>query len=191
VSEYTSALAINVRRMRDARALSLGQLAERSGVAKATLFKIERQRTNPTLETLAALAEAFSVDVGELIATDIGPQVEVVRAGEGFDISDDGSVGRVLKSQLAGSTLVEIHDTTFKAGHSEISISHGAGAREHVLVRKGRLQAGPVGSQVELGAGDYATYPADCPHRWTVLGKTDARVWIVHTFPRPAADIRR
>jgi transcriptional regulator with XRE-family HTH domain len=187
VPEYITALAMNVRRLRDAHGLSLGQLAERSGIGKATLFKIERQRTNPTLDTLASLADAFSVEIEDLIASDGGPTVEVVRAGEGLDISDDASVGRVLKSMLAGSILIEIHDTKFKAGHSEMSISHGAGAREHVLVRKGRILLGPVGAQVEVGPGDYATYMADRPHRWTIVGKTDAHVWIVHTFPRAHA----
>ncbi|HTX07415.1 MAG TPA: XRE family transcriptional regulator [Solirubrobacteraceae bacterium] len=187
--DHVAALAVNLRRLREAHHLSLGQLAERSGIAKATLIKIERERTNPTLDTLAALAGVFSVEIGDLITNVRGPQVEVVRAGDGLDVSDDAGIGRILKRHLAGSTLVEIHDTRFKAGRSEISISHGAGAREHVLVRKGRIRVGPVDAQVDLGPGDYATYAADRPHRWTVTGRSDALVWIVHTSPWPAAAV--
>ena len=186
---YIAALALNVRRLREAHHLSLGQLAERSGIAKATLIKIERERTNPTLDTLAALAGVFSLEIADLIANERGPQVEVVRAGEGLDVSDDAGIGRIVKRKLAGSTMVEIHDTRFRAGHSEVSISHGAGAREHVLVRKGRVRVGPLDAQVELGPGDYATYLADRPHRWTVIGRSDAHVWIIHTSPRPAAEL--
>jgi len=186
--DHIAALALNVRRLREAHQLSLGQVAERSGIAKATLIKIERERTNPTLGTLTALAGVFSVEIADLIADERGPQVEVVRAGDGMDVSDDAGIGRILKRKLTGSTIVEIHDTRFRAGRSEISISHGAGAREHVLVRKGRVRVGPVDAQVELGPGDYATYVADRPHRWTVIGRSDALVWIVHTSPRPAAE---
>ena len=46
------ALSANVRRLRESHGLSLAALARRTGVAKATLFKIEARRTNPTLETL-------------------------------------------------------------------------------------------------------------------------------------------
>ena len=34
------------------------------------------------------------------------------------------------------------------------------------------------------GAGDYATYACDRPHRWGNSGSEDAVIWVVHTFPR-------
>ena len=55
---------------------------------------------------------------------------------------------------------------------------------EHVLVRAGRAIVGPVGHEVELGPGDYATYGSDRPHRWGNAGDVDAMIWVVHTFPR-------
>lgn len=184
MDEHLVALASNIRRMREVHGLNLGQLARRAGIAPATLFKIERKRTNPTLETLVALSEALSVSVPDLIAMSDEPTVDVVRADTGEDISDSATSVRILKSVLVGSTLVEFHDFTLQAGHSEVSIAHGAGAVEHVLVRSGRLTVGPVGFEAELGPGDYATYPSDSTHRWSSIGKRDARVWIVHTFPR-------
>ena len=179
-----SALAVNVQRLRESHGLSLGQLAERSGIAKATLYKVEREQTNPTLETLVAIANTFSVEVSELISPLSRPSVEVFHMDGGEDISDDVSAGFVLKSQAINSGIIEIHIQTFRHGHSETSISHGLGTREHVFVRSGQLRLGPVGEEVEVSAGDYATYAADHPHRWTVTGSSDAQVWIVHTFPR-------
>ena len=67
MTEHLSALAANVKRLRESHGLSLAQLADRTGVAKATLFKIESQRTNPTLSTLTSLSTAFSVPVAQLI----------------------------------------------------------------------------------------------------------------------------
>ncbi|WP_203337588.1 helix-turn-helix domain-containing protein [Nocardioides limicola] len=177
------ALSANVRRLRELHGLSLAQLSERSGIAKATLFKVERGRTNPTLETLVGIAETFHVPVTELLTAAERTSIEVVRSGEGQDISDDASTGFILRTQEVGAGSLQIHDQTFKAGRSEVSASHGAGAREHVLVRKGRIRVGPVDDEVELSAGDYATYAADVPHRWCAVGR-DASVWIVHTFPR-------
>jgi len=71
-----------------ATGLSLQQLADRVGVAKTTLFKIESGRSNPTLETMIALGEFFSVSIADLLGGDATPAIEVVRAGtEGVDIS--------------------------------------------------------------------------------------------------------
>lgn len=186
MGSHLEVLSENVRRLRESHGLSLSQLSERSGVAKATLFKVERGRTNPTLDTIVAIAETFDVPVTSLISTPPRADVEVLRAGEGQDISDDSSNGQVLRSQVIGAGSLEIHSQTFFDGRSETSASHGAGAREHVMVRSGQIRVGPVGQEEVLSTGDYATYPADRTHRWQAVDG-DASVWIVHTFPRAAA----
>ena len=66
-SEIQLLLAANLRRMRIARHLSLSGLAREMGVSKATLSGIESGRSNPTVETLAGLAHALGVSIGELL----------------------------------------------------------------------------------------------------------------------------
>ncbi|HEY5856968.1 MAG TPA: XRE family transcriptional regulator [Aldersonia sp.] len=186
MSDHIDALAANVRHLRETHGLSLSQLGERSGVAKATLFKVERGRTNPTLETMVAIADTFGVAVQDLIKVADRATVDVVRPGEGQNISDDASIGYILRKQVIGAGTLEVHAQVFRDGKSEVSASHGAGAREHVLVRCGSIQVGPVGQEVVVEEGDYVTYPADRPHRWQAVGG-DASLWIVHTFPRAAS----
>lgn len=56
--------------MRDERekaGLSLAQLAEVSGLTKAYLVRVENQGANPTLEALAAIADALDVTIAHLI----------------------------------------------------------------------------------------------------------------------------
>jgi len=180
------ALAGSVRRLREGRGLSLQQLADRAGIAKTTLFKIESGRGNPTLDTLLALADCLAVGVAELIGGDDGePVVDVVRAGSGgVDISGTAVGAVLLRSMMIGSTLVEVVEAAIHPGLFETAVSHGAGAREHVFVRSGRAVVGPVGHEVELGPGDYATYASDRPHHWGNTGTKDAQIWVVHTFPR-------
>jgi transcriptional regulator with XRE-family HTH domain len=185
LSERLAALAANVRRLRESHGLSLAQVADRTGLTKATLFRIEARQTNPTLETLLALADAFSVSITDLLVLPERSGIEVVRAGSGVVLTDSAVESRLVKSMLVGSTLVEFYDNALRPGQHEVSMSHGPGAREHVLVRSGRVSVGPIETQVQLGPGDYATYPSDRPHRWAGLGSRAARVWVVHTFPRP------
>lgn len=182
MTDHIDALADNLRQLRDAHGLSLAQLGERSGVAKATLFKIEQGRTNPTVDTLASIAATFDVPITDLLRAPTRSTVEVVRSGTGEVIADDASSSVILRNQVAGAGTMELSEIRFHAERSVVSAGHGAGAREHVLVRSGRISLGPDGEMVELEEGDYATYPAAAAHRWRALGG-DAVVWVFHMFP--------
>ena len=88
-----------------------------------------------------------------------------------------------MRNQVIGSGTLEIHHQIFYADMNETSPSHGPGAREHVIVLRGSIRVGPVGEEILLEAGDYATYLANRTHRWQT-GADEAEVWILHTFPR-------
>lgn len=182
MNPLVEALAQRVRQLREAHGLSLSQLSERSGIAKATLFKIERGRTNPTLETLQSIAETFDVTVQHLLDVASSSEVEVVPAGEGLDITDDASIGRVIRKQVIGAGSLEIHHQTFLVGKRVTSPPHGAGSREHVYVLDGTIIVGPVGHERQIEKGDYAAYPCHLPHHWEAVDG-EATVLIVHTFP--------
>lgn len=184
MSGQLEALADNIRQLRATHGLSLSQLGERSGIAKATLFKIEQARTNPTLDTLTSIARTFDVKVTDLLTMAPKPVLDVVHPGEGRELTDDASVGEVLRSQVVGAGTLEIHRQVFLPGRTLVSASHGEGTREHVLVHSGAIELGPVGHEVRVETGDYVTYLADSPHRWAAVGG-EAHVWIVHTYPRP------
>ncbi len=184
MDELAARVGANVRFLRAGSGLSLGQLAARSGVAKSTLSQIEAGTTNPTLATLEALAGALSVDVRELLASIVADAVVTVRRGSGADVSGESSVGELMQSATVGPSVVEFHRLRLEAGTHEASPSHGAGAREHVLVESGSLEAGPVDARVVLGAGDYASYPGDRLHRFEAVGEEAASYWIVATYPR-------
>lgn len=62
-------LAARVRELRKARALTLEQLAEHSGVSRSMISLIERQETSPTAAVLNKLADALGVSLPALFAT--------------------------------------------------------------------------------------------------------------------------
>lgn len=63
-----SAIADNIKRLRDEHALSQRALAEKSSVVYDTLIKIESgANTNPTIETIKKIAQALEVGVDDLI----------------------------------------------------------------------------------------------------------------------------
>ncbi len=150
-----AALARNLRRLRVARRWSLADLAAATGMGKATLSAIENGRANPTVGTLAGLATALDVDVVALLEGTPADQVTVVRSsGDGAGIERVGAVG----------TDGEIERAAFGPGAEVELPARSTGSRAHVLVTRGTLIAGPAERIVELGSGDYMSFPADRPH---------------------------
>jgi XRE family transcriptional regulator, master regulator for biofilm formation len=61
-------LGTRIRELRELREASLTQLAERAGIAKSYLAKVERGEVdNPGLKTLSAIAQALEITVADLI----------------------------------------------------------------------------------------------------------------------------
>jgi transcriptional regulator with XRE-family HTH domain len=142
-------LATNLRRLRIARRLSLSELARATGMSKATLSSVESGRSNPTVETLAALSSALRVTLGELLEEPPLGEIRVIRAGR-LDRLDEACV--VLSERAWGPHHVEEGEPA------------AAGTRAGVYVLEGKLIAGPVERVTELGAGDYTSFPIDVPH---------------------------
>jgi transcriptional regulator with XRE-family HTH domain len=86
------AIARNVRQLRQQHSLSVGDMAERIGISKAMLSKIENAQTSCSLATLARLASGLDVPVTSLLrgADDERP-ASFVKAGQGSPIVRNGS----------------------------------------------------------------------------------------------------
>jgi transcriptional regulator with XRE-family HTH domain len=142
-------LAANLRRMRIARRLSLSELARATGMSKATLSSVESGRSNPTVETLAALAGALRVSLGELLEEPPLGEIRVVRAGHLERVEEGG---------------VALSERAWDPHALEEPEPAPPGTRAGVYVLEGKLIAGPVERLTELARGDYASFQIDVPH---------------------------
>jgi transcriptional regulator with XRE-family HTH domain len=88
VDELSQRLADRLRLERDARGWSLADLAERSGVAKATISKIERAEASPTAVVLIRLASAFDLTLAGLMLRAEGHKERVSRAADQVEWRD-------------------------------------------------------------------------------------------------------
>lgn len=66
--DLTHAISSRVKIEREARNWSLSELAERSGVSKAMISKIERGEASPTATVLGRLSGAFGLTLSTLLA---------------------------------------------------------------------------------------------------------------------------
>ena len=60
-------IALNLKRIRKSKNMSLDMLAERTGVSKSTLGQIERGESNPTVSTIGKIVEGLKVPFEQLI----------------------------------------------------------------------------------------------------------------------------
>ena len=74
-------IGAQVRRLRTDRGLTLAQVRDRTGLNVGYLSQVETDKASPSLETLAALADALEVPITWLLI-DAAPPPRVVRCGE-------------------------------------------------------------------------------------------------------------
>ena len=65
------------------------------------------------------------------------------------------------------------------AGPGRRQISERRGQQGRLIVSTGRAQAGPADDPVEVGPGDYLTYPGDVTHVFRALGPDTTGVLVM------------
>ncbi|MGW3287237.1 helix-turn-helix domain-containing protein [Streptomyces sp. NPDC001002] len=176
-------VARNVRRFRLERAMSLGELARRSGLSKQTLSKIEHGEGNPTVETLALLGAALDMPARRLL-TEWGTPVYVQRHDE-VEWTDAPNWTERLLDETYGSGYVRTLMLRLErgGGRDETIPGHAAGTLHHIYVITGKLRTGPLNEPVELSAGDFARFPGDVPHIHVCLSER-VTAHMVTTIPQ-------
>ncbi len=162
-------IAAALRRERERAGISLAELARRAGLAKSTLSQLESSTGNPSIETLWSLGVALGVPFSRLVEPP-ETQVRVVRAGEGPRLrAEEADFVATLLSAGSQHTRRDIYVMELEPGQSREAASHIPASIEHIVVGAGRFRAGPIGEEVELGPGDYLTFPGDVPHHYQAL----------------------
>ena len=163
------AIAAALRRERERVGLSLSELAKRAGIAKSTLSQLESGAGNPSVETLWALGVALGVPFSRLVDPP-KPAVRVVRFGEGpYLRSEQSNYSASLLSACPPAARRDIYLITIGSDAGRQSLPHIPGTVEHLIVSTGRVLAGPADDPMELGPGDYLSYPGDIPHVYQAL----------------------
>jgi transcriptional regulator with XRE-family HTH domain len=182
VSDRVALVARNVRRLRQERGYSQGELARRAGLSKQTLSGIEAGDANPTVVTLAAVADGLGVPAARLL-TEFGSLLMLRRAADAAWTEDQLSQYREL-DEIYGFGYVRWAVIRYACSGSQPAIRppHRPGTLHHAYVLNGRARIGPAGEAVEVERGDFLRYPADVPHLTCVL-TPEAVVHMVTTVP--------
>ena len=176
-------LAQRIRLERDSRGWSLAELAERSGVSKATISKIERAEVSPTAVVLVRLASAFDLTLAGLMLRAESEGGRLSRVDE-QPVWRDPETGYVRKQVFSRPDHpVELVRVELPARQKvTLPASSYAHIRQLVWVQTGNLVITEDGERHELAAGDCLGFgsPADT----TFANETNAACVYVVTLAR-------
>ena len=160
-----------VKNLRRKWGLSADELAEKAGLTRGTVLKIEAGAGNPTLQTIEALARVLHVSPSELVGLAESRTAETGRC-ETFD--REGYQGtRVRYADL------ELYHLCVRAGvQTCFDPDLHENTWEVCFVSKGLVRIEVGGRSHELQAGDSLRFKALHEHRMDVL--EDAELFLVH-----------
>ncbi len=137
------------------RGWSMADLAQRSGVAKATISKIERAEMSPTAVTLLRLAGAFDLTLAGLLLRAEGAGERLSRAAEQPIWQDPESGYRRRQIYSRPDHPLELVAVEMPAGQRvTLPASSYARIRQLLWVQAGELTLIEGGERRVLGAGD-------------------------------------
>jgi transcriptional regulator with XRE-family HTH domain len=169
-------IAAALRRERERIGVSIAELARRAGVAKSTLSQLEAGTGNPSIETLWSLGVALGVPFSRLVEPPVH-SIRVIRAGEGPRLSADrADFAATLLAAGSPHTRRDIYVMELEPGSAREAEAHLPGTVEHMVVAAGRMTAGPATEPIEVGPGDYLSFPGDVPHHYQAL---ESGTWAV------------
>ena len=167
-------LGPQLRRLRQARGLTLDALAEAVGLDKGYLSRLERGHKAPSVATLLRLSASFGVPVGELLGEALAADAVRVSRATGRRSSVAGHGIEMLTDGRAPLAAFIIHPAAAFAEDGP----HRHEGEELLLVLQGRIELAFADRSLLLGAGDAAEFAGHLPHRLRRLGAMPAAVLV-------------
>ncbi|RTH05507.1 methyltransferase [Thermus scotoductus] len=165
----------NLRRLRQAKGLTLSGLAAKAGVAKSLLHALEAGHANPTLATLWALAQALEVSFGELV--------------QARPVGDEGVMVQLIEQTRGQSgERLEVYRMDLSPGSVRLAEAHERGLRERVIGLRGKAAVGPLPGR-EVGPGEEVEFAGDEPHVYASEEGASLLVFLHYPpVPRPRGE---
>lgn len=159
-------LAKNIKILRQSRGLSQDQLANLSGIHRASISALERDDSNPSLRSVMQVAEALGVSLEELLSSTVGtgvqyfPQQSLPRENQ-----RQGQVQKVnlLPKPIPGLQFEQLH---FRHQVSLQGTPHLRGTWEYCTCVKGELIIIVEGEEFHLKQGDVLSFPGHKRHSY-------------------------
>ncbi len=173
-----AAIGLRIRKLRQARAMTLQALAAVTNLSPSMLSLVERGRASPSIGSLVVIASALGVTMSDLIVCEPASDEKlVVRASDRHAVETaQHVVRRRLREDRARGVSVAINEYAPHTGNAEKPVTHDG--FEYGYVLEGELTVEVDGVSYQLEGGDLIAYSSRRPHRfWNHSRKKVRTLW--------------
>ncbi len=177
-------LGLRVRDLRKAQGWTMEQAAQRAGLARSTLSKIENGQMSPTYDALKKLAEGLQISIPQLFTPPKEGQVTgrmaVTRMGEGAHHATTTYEHDLLAETLTRKKMLPYRARVRARNPDEFDgwVRHDGEEFLYVLTGVIRLYT-EFYEPVEMRRGDSAYYDASMGHNVVTVSAEDATIlWV-------------
>lgn len=168
-----------IHKLRKDRKMTLVELAQKSGVALATLSRMENGRMTGTLESHMHICEALGIALPELYKnlypSKKAVDIQTKKSRTDVFIHDKKTSEEMLASKVLNKKMMPVLVKIAKGGrtHKEETKS---GIEKFIYVLDGKIEANISKEKYNLGRNDSLYFESNIPHYLKNIGAGDARV---------------
>jgi transcriptional regulator with XRE-family HTH domain len=166
-----AAVGPRLRRLRERRGLTLTALADRTGISKSTLSRLENGERKPSLELLLPLAQAFHLPLDELVGA---PRVGDPRVRTRPRTRN----GRLVYPLTQQSSAMAVWKVVIPPEREHRLRSHAGHEWLYVLSGEMRLILGE--HDITMQSGEVAEFDTRLPHWFGPSGDEPVEILSVH-----------
>jgi transcriptional regulator with XRE-family HTH domain len=145
--------------------LTLARLAEITGLSTGLISQVERDITDPSLETLRRVARALDVPLFSLFRESDQSPVSVVRGDRRMHVGSP--LAQITYARVSpGSGRLEVLEGTLEPGGASSAEPWSHPSEECVVVLEGRLAVEVGEEEHDLSKDDSCYFDSRLPHRY-------------------------
>jgi len=173
---FAARLSLRIQDLRSARNMTLEALAERSGLSRATLSRIERGETSPTAAQLGRLCAVFELTMSQLLMPLEARAPELVPADrQSVWVDPETGFRRRVVSPPSPDLALELMRGELPAGQTiDYPVPPVTALEHHLWMLSGTLEFTHAGIRHHLAAGDCLRLQISGPNHFRAPGPYSA-----------------
>jgi len=175
-----------IHKLRKERKMTLLELSTKSGVALATLSRMENGRMTGTLESHMNICKALEVSLPDLYrdleASSKTVDVQTKKTRTDVFVHDKRSSSEMLAPNVLNKKMMPTMIRMQKGGNTHKEET-GPGIEKFGYVLEGKIEANIGDEKYTVGKGDTLYFDASIPHYFRNIGAGDARMICIVTPP--------
>jgi transcriptional regulator with XRE-family HTH domain len=166
-------IAEGVKKRREQLGLSANELAERSGVSRAMVSKIERLEVSPTAALLGRLCNGLGITLTSLIANaEVTSTAPIARLADQATWQDpETGLKRKILSPLNAGSRQELMQVELPSGAQVSYEPHSINYEQHIWILQGSLDLTLAHNEYQLQTGDCIRSRVDVPVKFANRGR--------------------